>query len=236
MQASKIVAAVASNTLSPDHDNDDILDIINRGLIEIAGGGDRQHGNAELAPLPDLFTSDTVTLTAGDTVVDLPDDFQRNVTRVVYAGETLSMYANMNKFLDAMESSSGDLCGCCVKGKRLWVGPAQSSDVILTVYYHSLPDELQIVDYDAGPPEVEAVDSIPSCLPDHLQFPLLYHYASKEIFSEIEQGLDGAMPDTLKHDALYQKALTDLERFIGPADGEAINISDEYYTDDMSAL
>lgn len=217
MLVSAIVDAVLDNTKSPDHDDDSVLEIINRGLVEIAGGGDRQHGNAELAPLPNLLTFGVVTLGAGNLSVALPADYQRAVVRVEYSGGRIKRFDNFNLFMDAMASASGGLAGYCVKGMVLWVGPAQPSDVALTVYYHKKPESLQ-------------------ALPEHLQFPLLYHYASKEIFSEIEQGLEGAMPDTVKHEALYQKALTNLERIIGPADGDAINVGDDAYTEDMISI
>lgn len=233
MLASKIVDAVMANTNSPDHDTVAVvLDIINRGLFEISGGGERQHGNAELAPLPSLLTSDTVTLTAGNVSVALPSDYQRSVLRVELSGKKINRYDSVNKLLDEC-SSGGAIAGYCVKGNSLWLSPSQSSDNDLSVYYHKFPEQLQIVESAAGPPEVLAIDSVPDCIPEHLQFRLLFHYASKEIFGEIEQGLEGALPDTAKHDAMYQKALTDLERIIGAEEGDAVNIGDESYTDDM---
>ena len=231
--ASQLVYAVAETTQSPDHDDAAILAILNRGLLEVAGGGDRAHGTVVIPPLPGLFTSDTITLGAGLPTVEMPTDFHRSLARVEYNGVPLKHYPSWRKFKDWFQRERGLPFGYCLVGSFLWVGPVQSAAVDLDVYYHRLPEEMEIVEADDGPPVVEAVDDEPDALPKHLHHKLLVNYAAKEIFSEIEQGLDGQSPDTMKYTALYHAALTDLERFIGPEDGEAQAVADEDYTDDM---
>lgn len=236
MRASELVAEVqriTDNDDNDDYDGDDILALLNRGVLEIAGGGDRQYGLPMLAPLPDLFTSDTVTLLANDSSVAMPAEYHRGLKRVTCAGEKLKKYDSHIKFLDTYEGTTGTPEAYCLVGSTLWVLPSPSSATDLDVYFHRLPVDMQIVAYDAGPPEVEAVDDTPDGLPVHLHHRLLVNFACKEIFSEVESGIDMPHPDTDKHTRLHQMALTDLERFIGTEDGEACNIADEEYTEDM---
>ena len=216
MIASEIVTAVLSKTLSPDHDEDSALEIINRGLLDIAGGGDRPHGEALVAPLPALLTSAVVTVLASGSTVAMPSDYHRGLVRVTYLGEPLQRYENFYEFMEMYEGETGDPEGYCLKGNTLWLGPVSASARALTVYYHKFPATL-----------IET--STPSELPSHLQYKLLYNYACREIYSGIEQGLEGHSPDTAKHAIAYRDALTDLERYIGPADGFAVNVGDDEY-------
>jgi len=218
MRADAIVEAVARKTLSPDHDDTVILEIINRGLVEIAGGGDREHGAALVAPLPGLLTADDVTLEAGDISVAMPEDFQRGLVRVSVGGEPLKRMESIHALLKRYDGEAGIPEGYVIKGNTLWLMPAPSANTDVDLYYHRLPAAL-------------SATGTPEGIPEHLQYKLLFNYACREIFSDIEQGLEGKSPDTLKYDALYNRALTDLERFIGPEDGEPTNVGDEN-TDD----
>ena len=229
MIASQLVAAVTAKVLQPDFDTTAILAILNRGQLEIAGGGDRPHGEALVAPLPDLFTSGTVAFLADTPTAAMPANFQRGLTRVTYLGEALKKYDSHIEFLERFEGETGTPEGYCLKGKTLWIGPTPTAGLNVTAYYHRLPTDMQIVAGSAGPPVVPAVDSPPDGIPAHLQYKLLFNYACREIFSMIEQGVEGHSPDTTKHAMLYHTALTDLERFIGPEDGPAQNVADEYY-------
>ena len=218
MLASEIVTAVTGKTLSPDHDSTAILAILNRGLVDIAGGGDRPHGEALVAPLPSLLTSSDVTVLANGSNVAMPTNYQRGLLRATYLGEPLKKYDSFHEFMDAYEGETGTPEGYCLKGNTLWVGPVSSSARVITLYYHKTPTPL-------------VSGAAPSELPSHLQYKLLYNYACREIYSAIEQGIEGHSPDTIKHDIAYHSALTDLERHIGPADGFAVNVGDEYYQD-----
>lgn len=221
MKASEIVAAVVRKIQDPSYDNDDVLAMVNQGIIDVASGGDRQHGFPLLPPLPDLFTVDEVTVDAGDSYIDMPSEFLRALTRVEHGGEALRRYDSHIKFLSRFRGETGPVEAYCLVGRRLWIGPVPTSTTTLTVFFYAAPTLL------------EEEDDEPTYIPAHLQRRLLVNYACKEIFSEIEQGLEGALPDTKKHDTEYQRALTDLERFLGPADGVAENIADEDFTDDM---
>lgn len=222
MKTTELIERVMQITLSPDHDEDDILDILNAGLLDIAGGGDRQHGNALIAPLPDLFTKDTVTVTAGSETTAMPATFHRGLARLSFNRAGLKRYDSaMALLLRYEDAAAGEPEAYALLGNTLWVRPIPTVKTTLTAYFTRRPEALTRLD-----------TSVPEGLPEHLQKRLLVHYACREIWSDIEQGLDGNTPETLKHDALFMRALTDLERFIGPADGEAQNVADESFSED----
>lgn len=223
MKASELITEVQRQFGNAIDDDDlDILALINRGRIEIAGGGDRQHGMALVAPLPGLFTRETVTYTAGSFFVAMPTTFQRELVRVTWGTNKLKRYPSFNRFIDCYENEAGKPEAWCLRGKDLWIGPEPSEDLTLTIYYYRLPVALTMAPLDTTPDEI----------PDHLQSRLLVSYACREIYKVLEAGLDMQNPDTAKHDLEFQRALTDLERLIGPADGEPENVADEYYTED----
>lgn len=236
MLASKLVTEVNRIVYKTDYSGDkdysdaDILVFINRGRIEIAGGGDRQHGSSLLPPLPDLLTTGTVAVSTNS--VAMPATYQRGLQRVnITGGDRLKKYTNLQKLLDRYENQTGVVEAYCLKGRTLWVGPAPASETSLTMYFHKYPVDLVIADAVVGPPAVAARDDQPAELPEHLQSRLLVNYTCREIQSEIESGM-GTKQETANHDFLYQKALVDLERYLGPADGEAENVEDDYFTDD----
>lgn len=228
MIASTLVAAVRQFDTVSDFSDSQILALLNRGVMEIAGGGDRQHGNALLAPLPDLFLKTTLAVTAQSTA--MPATYHRSLARVTNAsGDKLKRYDSLIKFLDDYEGLTGTPEAYCLKGRTLWVGPISSST--LNLYYTRLPVDMAITAQITGPPLVPAVDSAPDGIPAHLQYRLLVNFACKEIARILGTSIDND-GEELKHNVEYQKALTDLERLIGFEDGEAQNVSDEYSTDD----
>ena len=217
MNTTELIAAVRQFDEVEDFTDAQILELLNRGLLEIAGGGDRQHGNAKLAPLPDLFTQTTLDVTTISTT--MPATFHRSLARVTdSSSEKLKRYDGLIKFLDVYEGEAdGAPEAYCLKGNTLWVSPISSTT--LNVYYHQLPTVL-----------VNTTNSSPTCLPSELHFRLLVNYACKEIFRVLETSVDLGRSDEQKHSIEYQKALTDLERLIGSEDGEAMNIDDDYYS------
>jgi len=202
----------------PTYTKEDIVRFINQGVLDIAGGGAREHGHALVAPLAGLYSSGDVTLTAGDYSTDMPSTYQRGLKLVLdSSGYKLKEYLSHPEFMTRYNGETGDPEAFCLVGNTLWLGPSPSSDATITLYFYRLPVDMT--------DENGTIDGIPA----HYQKRLLTNFVCKEIYSEIEQGLDGAMPDTAKHTVMYQAALTDLERHIGPEDFGPINIGDDDY-------
>lgn len=68
--------------------------------------------------------------------------------------------------------------------------------------------------YYKQPSDLSGDTSIPYELPPHLHKPLLVNYACREIFTEIYEGEDN--PTVQRYDALYNWALSELMKFLGP--------------------
>lgn len=223
MQTSELITAVSNKIDDSSYSDADILAILNRGVLDIAGGGQRNFGLPLLAPLPDLMTSATVsTDTSAD--VSMPSTFQRDLFRVVdSSGDTVRKYDSFIKFLDVYPglNQSGTVNAVCLKGRTLYYQGIPSSSVDLTVWFYQYPTEL---DDDTDEP---------SCLPAHLHYRLLVNFACMEIFNEIEDGIEGAKQNTNHYMTQYQLALNDLHREIGAADADPQYVEDEsdYITD-----
>jgi hypothetical protein len=66
----------------------------------------------------------------------------------------------------------------------------------------------------------------PDMLPSHLHRRLLVNYACKELFSRIEDGMDGKKANTAYHDNEYKTAFSELELWIIPRASEPPEIND----------
>jgi len=80
------------------------------------------------------------------------------------------------------------------------------------VYYPIAAETLLCKYYKKPTLLVEGTDT-PSYIPSHLQYRLLVSYVAGEIFSMIEDGVDGAQVNTQFHMSRFQKALEDLDEY-----------------------
>jgi hypothetical protein len=62
--------------------------------------------------------------------------------------------------------------------------------------------------------DLAGVTNVPSCIPEQFQHDLLVNYACKEIFDEIEDGIDGQKLQTANFAGKYQAALNALYKSI----------------------
>lgn len=219
METAQLLDSVVRKVQDASYSEDDILGLLNEALMEVASGGDRQHGNATLAPLPYLFAQEEVMGYGDGEGVELPDDFLRDVVRVEWNGNKLKpFHGQIRAFLDRYSGGYGSPSAYCVVGKHMLVGPASTSMSTFRVYYYRKPSMLNLF-------------NSPDCIPEHLQARLLVNYVCREIFQEGVK--DGETEKAARHDMEYQRALTDLERVIGSADGETVNVADDHFTEDM---
>jgi len=184
-----------------------VIFLLNEVQLEIAGGGERQHGMPLLAPLPELLTNSTVTLSASANSVAMPTDYHRGPVTVVDAQDAVikstEQHLDFLRLYPTVETGSTDLV--CLKGNVLFYAPAQAQDV--TIHYYKTPTDM---DTDSA--------SEPDGIPIHLQSRLLVSGVCAKIFQEIEADLSGKKGQTSFWLSRYQSAQTDLERFIGPVD------------------
>jgi len=185
-------------------DDATIADYLNRGMLEIAGGIKRPDSSILTQPLPLLYEIGTVA-TNTTAHADLPSDYQRDV---VFAtdedGRELSIYDSFIEFAKTYPgmATEGALNVLAVKGRTLYYQNIPETSENITIHYHRYPVDMT------------ADDDEPDGIPPELHSPLLVNFACKEIFSLIEDGMDGKMPNTQKFEAKFQAAMDRLEASI----------------------
>lgn len=183
---------------------DDLLPLVNQGLGEIAA----------TVPLPGLFTMSDLVCPQGQYIVDLPADFGNwllqayNTTRKtpvrLYQSvtELLSHYPEMDAF--------APLCAAARYGPKLYVQgvPDYDSGETVRLSYYKKPT------FFTPTTATEAVTEI-DFIPEELQSQLLVNYACKEVFNEIEDGVEGTKVNWNTYRKRYDTAFGRLFEVIG---------------------
>jgi hypothetical protein len=203
-----------------------ITTILNRGVIQIAGGILLPGFTAVSPPLLDLYDSDTVNTSTTLPYVALPSDFQRNLELVASAAQDaeIRLYDSWKKFLKAYPNlnETGDSVEACVVHRgRLYYQPIPSSSEALTVHFYRKPVAMS------------ATSDTPDGIPDHLAYDALTAFAAKEIYKLIEDGIEGRRGNYEYYMAEFIKAMLEITHFVG-WDGVSLTYEDEStYTDDF---
>jgi len=184
--------------------------LVNAGLEEAAG--------YTSAPLPHLEKTKEVATRLSSPFLMLPDDYHRELyfcydttgnreAKILKSLELLTMkFPKLNQ--------AGNVFYAAVSGNRLYYQSIPSTIHVLRIHYFQKPVLL-----------VENKD-VPECLPSHLQRKLLVNYACKELFSPIEDGIEGPKVNTSYHDRKWEEALNALELWNGPRESRSIDIND----------
>lgn len=185
-----------------------ILDLVNRGLGEIAG----------LVKLPLLLDDDTVNTGVAPSAA-LPTGYSRGLFFVSSLGQgrRIKIEESFLRFLGYYPTldSEGDVARVSVRGLSLFYQPIPATPDTLTIHFYRNPTLLAL-DTD-----------VPGCLPDHLQIPLLSCFAAKEIFAVKEDGIDGKKVNTEFYYKMFMSSLGALVTFVGPPPAEPIYVEDE---------
>lgn len=186
-----------------DFDSDAIAVYLNRGMLEIAGGMKRPDSSVLTQPLPLLFTVGTVATTT-TFKASLPVTYQRDLVFAIdYLGRELSIYDSFVEFSKVyrLMNAVGAVNAVAVKGRDL--------------YYQNIPavSELIMVHFHRYPVDMVSSTDVPDGLPPSFH-DMLVSYACKEIYSIIEDGVDGKMVNTMKYEQKFQRSLDSLEASI----------------------
>jgi hypothetical protein len=176
---------------------DRIKKLINRGILEVC----------ERVALPGLRTSSDVVTSLSCSYVALPSDFLRDFDRChsstnernVKIRQSLSVLGD--EFYDTWDSS-GDVESVACDANYLHYQKIPTSVETLKMYYLSKPTMLS------------SMDDVPDYIPNNHQSDLLVNYAVKEMYTQIENGLDGKMPNTIKYTGLYETAIKKLVGYL----------------------
>lgn len=198
--ARTLIADVRRNIQDPSYSDNDILDLINQGVNEIAAH--------PLVKLPDLEDYDTVDTATDASYVALPSDYLKDLFYCYNNDQNwrIKVYPSLGTLQRKFSKldQSGAIVGVAVKGSNL--------------HYQRIPsssEELQLQFY-REPTDMDELADTPDGIPSHLQRSLLVNFAAKEIWSAIEQDMTGAAVNTAKYETRFEKALQALIGFIGP--------------------
>jgi hypothetical protein len=204
MQLSKIVSEIQDVIQDSAYSSNAITALINEANQAIALGVMIPGRYERTPPLPDLYTTGTVT-TETTGIVTLPSDYQRSLVMVVDSNDVkIPIKASAREFLkDHPETGAGDVYVCAQMGKRLLYRDIPSAAATLTVHYYAAPDDLSDDDDE------------PTWVPEHLHRKLYVSYACKEIFNKIEDGVEGRKINTEYYTSDFASGLIALEEAIG---------------------
>jgi hypothetical protein len=188
---------------------DDIVEKLNQGLRWISGKWD----------VPDLEEFADLTLDTGANNIPLPMNFQK---KLLWAHSTthnrrIKVYPSAIQLLRwfNMIDQTGRVLGVAQKGRRLFYQRIPSSAETVRINFFKFPDPI-----DRRTSKVDV-------LPYHLVDDLLVNYACKEIFEEIEDGLEGEKVNTNHYTNKWKEAVGDLIQFWGPPKRIPVEIETE---------
>jgi len=209
-----LIAKVDKITQDTGFSTDDITDALNNAMNIIAGGIQRPDSSMLTSPLPMLYSISTVTALTTTYKVVMPSDYQRDMVLVIDSdGREITLFDSFMDFMrtyPGLDESGTSVSGVAIKGGYLYYQPIPTVAEVLTVHYHRLPVDMV------------ATTDVPDGIPVQYYDLLVYH-AIKEFFATIEDGLDGAMPNSDKWDNKLMQMLMRMEASI-PNDGGIISL------------
>lgn len=199
MQIASILDAIQRKIQDDSYSRqDDLLPLVNEGLGVIATE----------APLPGLFTiKDDFSCPSGTHAVALPDDYGNwlkhayNLTRKT----RVRLYGSVTELMEHYPAldASAPVCAAAVYGNVLYVQGVPTSAETLQIAYYAKPTMFS-----------ESVSDV-SYLPEHLQQPLLVNYVCKEVYNEIEDGVEGLKVNWNTYQKRFEAAMGKLYAHIG---------------------
>jgi hypothetical protein len=201
---SKVSVLVADDSLE-----NSLGAFINQGVLEIAGGLPSLLGGIEnplpnslTPPLPDLFTIGIINTSVTAAFVNMPSNFHRDLQFVSSStGSEIDIAESFIEFVETypLLNKSGRISEVIEHGRKF--------------YYQGIPtvSEEVTIHYYRKPVVMANDDDTPDGIPDHLQVPLLVNFAAWKAYEHIENGLEGANPDTLKYKNGFLEAMRTFE-------------------------
>ena len=190
-------------------DYEKIVEYFNDCLMELAG---------EFL-IPDLEKWDDIRTDLNVDHIRMPADFMKNLRycHSITNNREIKVYGSLSQMyrLFSVLNLTGNVLGVCVTARNLYYQRIPSTVETLRINYYTFPERL-LSRYDK-----------PVCLPWHLAKMLLKAYACKEIFSILEDGMDGQQINTKTWEGRYRAAKEALDAFIGPQERIPQEISQE---------
>lgn len=166
---------------------------------------------ASLVLLPELESTGSITLSSAAYSVDIPAswDFNRNLFLCVNptSNTSLQVFTSLALFNKTFPEFKlgieyGTPKACTISGNTLLYYPTPMENV-----------DMQCAFYTNVSPLVNDAD-IPDSIPPFMQMPILAAYACKEIFSEIEDGIDGVLINFTKYTRKFEESIFELNDYL----------------------
>lgn len=205
MQLSELVAEIEDIVQDSFYTATKIKAKINEAVLVIATGVMIPGKFEKSPPLHDLYTTTDIETTLGSGITDLPSDFNRNVIQVINSNDDeVPINPSAKKFLhNNIEQDAGVVERCAVMGSRLLYRDIPSSAETLTIHYYKTPITLS-----------EDSDE-PTEIPALLHRKLIIGYVCKEIYNQIEDGIEGVKVNTQYYENEFQSGILGLDLEIG---------------------
>jgi len=204
MNLDTLVNRIRNKIQDPSYTENELVPMINQGLGEIA----------TMVALPALTNVTTVDCGDGPSV-SLPDDFHANVHHAYNQTDDwhVQIYEMFTDFIEDFPglNNEGSVTYACAHGGKLYFQDAPGSDYPETI----------LITYTKKPTLFDRNNDVTSIdyIPDEMQAPLLVNYACREVFDEIEDGLEGAKVNWNTHNKLFNEAFARLHAFLGVQPG-----------------
>jgi len=205
--------SLVSNIILDQSLEANIPDYLNRAVNEIAGGLPSTMGSFLSPPLPNLFTVGTVETVTDAAFVSMPATYQRNLQFATNSdGVEIDIFDSLIEFAQdyPLMNASGSVQAVVEQGGNLYYQRIPTAAATLTLHFYKFPTEMALN------------TDIPTCIPLHLQIPLLVNHATSKLYELIEDGADGEGANTARYKALFLEALHTLEITI-PADARSFS-------------
>lgn len=215
MNINALVDEIKKKIQDSSYTDTEIIARINEAVLAIATGVLLPDRREKSPPLPDLYATADITTTLASGVTDLPSTFNRDVIQVQNSNnDKIPINSSPRQFLNLnYNEDAGAVDKCSVLGSRLLYSGIPSTVETLTIHFYEKPGVL-------------ALDSDePTEIPLHLHRNLIVGYVCKDIFDEIEDGIEDPKTNTRHYEAVFQSGLLGLEIELG-TDGET-----DYYDD-----
>jgi hypothetical protein len=212
MRLADLIETIMEKVQDPSLDSKRIRRMINVAIQESA--------SILTDPLPDCETRATLTTSLTNPHISLPDNFHRdldfcfNVTR----NDRVEIYRSL-PYLSAVSGWEN------LDDESSVYGVARSGR---TLYYQGIPTtaETLTIHYFRKPTELERDNDEPWEFPSYCHQAIIVNHVLKELFSEIEDGIEQQKVNTAYHDKQWQDAVRALEIFMGPRNTEPPQIHD----------
>jgi hypothetical protein len=170
---------------------------------------------ATLCRIPGLQDDATVTAAAGGSEVAMPKNYLHDlylVTSVSYPQGLLKAPSRKELVTLHYPDQTGVVEAVCLEHKTLLFRPLPVEAETLTLFFYGKPKELS------------AGDDFPDYIPPILQKEIFKNYALKEAYLDIEDGIDGSMPNTQKYGTLAASAIATLVGYFPEAPKARVDV------------